>query len=541
MASGFDGPTLHRAMTLYAEALRFHREELNSLNVYPVPDGDTGTNMLHTQEAVTAALPPEEAGFQELGEAISRSSLMGARGNSGVILSQVLRGFCRGLSALPGQPAGPQELAAALSRASEEAYGAVARPVEGTVLSVLRDAAGAARARAGDVVGEVDCDAVLEAALTEARASLGRTTEALPALRDARVVDAGGKGIVLLLDALLAAARDEEPSEAIGKLGPVGRPEENEARTNPAGTLQFEVQYLLEAEDGAISGLRTALGRLGDSLVVVGGGGLYNFHVHTNEPGEAVEAGLEAGRPRNISIVDLARQSSACLAGQARDVRAAEQTCGMVAVSEGDGLARAFASLGAVVVAGGSGDDPLVDDLVAAIEAAPDRAVLVLPNHPDVVAAAELAAGRSPKRVLVVPARSIISGIAAATAFNPTISPEENAQAMAEAVDGSRAGELARAERDASTPAGAVRSGEWLGLVDGEIVSVGREVAEVAVEVAGRVAGEDCELLTLVVGSEAPEGQARAVGAALEKAFPRWELAVLAGGQRRRPYLIGAE
>jgi uncharacterized protein len=533
-----DAPTFRRAMSLFLDSLREHREELNSLNVYPVPDGDTGTNLLLTQEAVVAALNGWEGeGFGPLGEVVAQASLMGARGNSGVILSQVLRGLSERMP--PNGQAGPEELAAAFDHASSQAFRAVASPAEGTVLTVLRDSAGAATAAAAS---DRDASDVVDAALAAARSSLKRTRESHPDLKRAGVVDAGGKGVVLLLDAFRAALRDEPLSEPVGPLGPVGTEQADGAGVVGADPVfGFEVQYLLEASDGAMPSIRHSLEDLGDSLVVVGGGGLFNVHVHTNEPGLAVEVGLGGGEVRNLSIVDLKDQVQACIGGQARAVRVAEQTAALVAVADGDGLTQIFSSLGAIVVPGGPGNNPSVGELVAAIEAAPADDVVVLPNHKNIVPAAERAAAGSRKRVRVVASLSIPSGLSAAAAFNPLLPLDENAGSMAQAASGSRWGEVARAERDAETPSGKVRAGEWLGLVNGSAVSSGHGVAETAVDVSRRLVDDDSEILTLVAGADATMDERRAAEASIQQAFPALDVQVVLGGQPRYPFLIGVE
>jgi dihydroxyacetone kinase-like predicted kinase len=303
-------------MTAFAEGLRAHRSELDSLNVFPVPDGDAGTNLLATQEAVlasVAALPAGSgAGLPTLCRAVTDGSLMGARGNSGVILSQVLRGLCHVLAR--DEAAGAASLAAALSAAATEAYRAVVRPREGTMLSVLRDAATAARQAEGD---HADAEPVVEAAMAAARESLAGTREILPELREAGVVDAGGKGIVLLLDSLRSALLGVPLSEPVGPLGPVGREAVTELGSGVQVPFGYEVRYLLEAGDGDVDPLRAALADLGDSVVVVGGGGRYHVHVHTNDPAAAVEVGEVAGRTRDVAVADLAHQVEACLAGPA--------------------------------------------------------------------------------------------------------------------------------------------------------------------------------------------------------------------------------
>jgi uncharacterized protein len=527
-------------MSLFLDALREHEDEINSLNVYPVPDGDTGTNLRLTQESVVSALTGstgEESSFDDVGRVVSQASLMGARGNSGVILSQVLRGLCERMPR-NGHP-DPREVAAAFEHAGAEAYRAVARPAEGTVLTVLRDSAWAAIEVAERSDEALD---VVEAALAAARNSLARTQELHPDLKQAGVVDAGGKGIVLFLDALRAALADGLLTEPVGPLGPVGAELNGAAGLFDAEpALEFEVQYLLEAADEAVPGVRRSLGELGDSLVVVGGGGLFNIHVHTNEPGRAVDLGVGAGDVRNVSIVNLKGQVQACIGGQARAVRVAEQATALVAVAEGDGLTRTFASLGAIVVPGSPGNNPAVGDLLTAVEAAPAAEVVVLPNHRNIVPAAERAAAESWKRVRVVPSLSIPSGLSAAAEFNPMVALEENAESMEEAASACRWGEITRAERDAETPAGKVRKGEWLGLVEGKAVSLGGEAADTAVDVAGLLVGDDSEILTLVSGSDATDEETRAVEGSLRRGFPGLEVQVVPGGQPRYPFLIGVE
>jgi len=539
MPGTLDLATFRRALEIFAEELRRHREEIDSLNVYPVPDGDTGTNLLMTQEAVVTALasmPAERVGPEEVGTAISRASLMGARGNSGVILSQILRAMCERLPA--DGTLGPGGLAAALEHSAEEARRAVARPVEGTMLSVIRVASGAAtHAAASDRDGDVT--PVIEAALGEARRALARTTELLPELTRARVVDAGGKGIVLMLVALHAAVEGRTPSEPVGPLGPVGRSPADGVRAE----LDFshEVQYLLEADASSIATLRGALADIGESLVVVGGGRLYNVHVHTNEPGQAVEAGSRAGHTRNVQIADLKDRVTSCLGGQARAVRVAEQVCALVALAEGDGISRAFRSLGALVLEGGAGHNPTVADLAGAIEAAPSDAVVVLPNHRNIGPAAERAAGETSKEVWVVPSPSVPGGLSAAAAFNPLATLQDNAKVMEEAIGGCRSGALARAERDADTSAGPVKRGDWLGLAEGEVVAAGAGADATAAEVVRRLAAETAEMITLIVGADVTAGDRRLVEETLRGSFPSLELELLEGGQPAYPFLIGVE
>jgi DAK2 domain fusion protein YloV len=529
-------------MSRFAEALRQHRDELNSLNVYPVPDGDTGTNMLLTQEAVSKELGRvDHTEFSELSGAITRASLMGARGNSGVILAQVLRGFCERVSVESSESsADGLAVARGLEAASLEAYRAVGRPVEGTVLTVLADAARAAAAVARP---HADATLVADAALDAGRASLERTREMLPELRAAGVVDAGAKGMVLLLDALAATLSGREMTVPVGPIGPVAEEEAQGDRIVREIDFPFEVVYLLSAPDEAIPSLRSRLGELGDSLVVVGGDGMFKVHVHTTDPEAAVEVGQQAGNPRGVEVVDLREQvADHCLAGQARSVRVAEeQSTGLVAVADGEGLSQIFRSLGAVVVRGGPGNNPSVGDLLEAIEAAPAPAVLLLPDHENIAPAAHRAADESAKQVFVVPARSVPQGVAAAAAFHPTEDPERNAKAVSEAAEGCSAGEIAIAIREADTPAGQVREGDYLALAEDGVVALGADPVPLAVELVRRLRRPDHELITLFAGLDASDEKADAVERALREAFPDLEVEAHRGGQPGYPYLIGVE
>ncbi|HYU58592.1 MAG TPA: DAK2 domain-containing protein [Actinomycetota bacterium] len=535
MVEAVDARTLGAVMRLFGEALRAHREELNSLNVFPVPDGDTGTNMLLTQEAVTHALEGTDGDLGAMGEAIARASLMGARGNSGVILSQVLRGLSDRLCREEG--AGGTALAEALTEASVEATRAVARPQPGTVLTVLDEAAAAARAAA---TGGGDLPTVAAAALSAGEEALARTPELLPELKRAGVVDAGGRGLLLMFDALLAVVSGEPLSVPVGPLGPVGHTPLDAALEPASLAFSHEVMYLLEADDAAVPPLQARLAALGDSLVVVGGGGLYNVHVHVNDPEAAVDAGRGAGTLREVRITSLERDvAEHCLSGQARGVRVDERVS-LVAVALGGGLAELFRSLGARVVEGGPGSNPSVGELVAAIDAAPADSVLVLPNHPNAIPAAERAAAESAREVHVLMTRSIPQGIAAAAAHNPMADPADAHAALIEAAAACRWGELTRAVRDAETEAGPVRSGQWLALAEGGVQGIGDDPAPLAAALVAAL-GADRELLTVVTGADAVPSEAAAVEAAVRAAAPGLDVEVVRGGQPNYPYLIGIE
>jgi DAK2 domain fusion protein YloV len=530
-----DAAGLREAMSRFGRALEEHREELNSLNVFPVPDGDTGTNMALTQAAVVEALDGlDGGGFPELGRAIARASLMGARGNSGVILAQVLRGLCERLCR--GEAADATALAEALVLAAEEARRAVAKPLEGTALSVLSDAAAGAQqalANGGDVV------AVAGAALRSTRESVARTTELLPELREAGVVDAGGLGMLLLFDAVASTLAGHDLTEPVGPLGPVGRAQ---GRDPQPLDHRYEVMFLWEGRDDAMPELTQALARLGDSVVIVGGGGLYKVHAHVDDPDAAVSLAGD-GAARDVRVVDLAAEvAEHCVAGQARAVRAAEeQAVALVAVADGDGLIELFRSLGAVVVRRGPGNSPAAGDILAAIDAAPADSVLVLPNERNFEPVADRAASESPKAVHVLPVRSLMAGLSAAAAFNPMAAGEENRTSMSSAASACACGEITLAVRDADTPAGAVRVGDCMGTVGDEVRVVGQDPPSVAASLVRELLTDGQEILTIVVGADPSAQEAAAVEEAIRAAAPALEIEVHRGGQPHTLYLIGVE
>lgn len=566
MGAGLDASTLRRTMSLYLEALEEHREEIDSLNVFPVPDGDTGTNLVLTQRAVVETVGEAGDGsLGDVGEAISRAALMGARGNSGVILSQILRGFCERYCVELDRDADERldgrDVAAALVRADEEAGKAVAEPREGTILSVLHDAAVAGREAA-----ERDADpaAVLEAAFEAGAASLERTPELLEELREAGVVDAGGKGLVLLLDAMRAAISGEDLRTPVGPLGPVGHVEQAGGEGTRYG---YEVMYVIHVAGPALQPLRQSLDRIGDSLAVVGGGGLYQVHVHTDDPGRAVEEGIRTGgRLEQIRITSLDEQvAEHCVGGNGfRAVQPGEATGdtveggrpparetshALVAVAQGRGMVSLFESLGAEVVEGGPGSNPPVRELVEAIERTGGRVVFLLPNHRNVVPAAEAAAREADREVEVVRTESMAQGLAAAAAYVPgDAGPAGIATSMRASAEEMCWGEVAVAEKAASWSGGEIRAGDWLGLRGDDVLAVGDDAAKVAVELCAALGvsadGDSTicdELATLYLGADATDEDGERLAGALGDAFPHLEVEVQRGDQPRYPYLIGIE
>jgi DAK2 domain fusion protein YloV len=543
------GPVeLTAAIGRFRDGLRSHQELINRLNVYPVPDGDTGTNMALTLESVMTELAgvSDRDDMPQICQALSHGSLMGARGNSGVILSQILRGLADGFSA---GPAGPDEVVEALGRASEAAYQAVMRPVEGTILTVARGAAeGAAGAQAaGGLL------AVLEGAREAAAAALERTPEMLPVLKAAGVVDAGGSGLLLLLDALLSVTdgrpMPEPPPPPEGQPGfKRPAPEVGAGSEGDISGLRYEVMYLLEAQDESVPAFKDVWAGVGDSIVVVGGSGLWNCHIHTDDIGAAIEAALDAGRPRNIRVTDLLEQVE-----EERWVREAElheddewvgepPCTAIVAVATGGGIRRIFRSLGVhQVVAGGQSMNPSTAQILEAVDAAPADQVVILPNNKNIIPVAEQAAGMSSKAVRVVPTVGVPEGFAALLSYDPGAGGDSNAASMAEAAARVVACEVTRAVRDSQSPAGPISEGDWLGLSRQGIEVVQPTLVEACTALLEKLVTDEHEIVTIIEGEGAGPGETRRLTEWLAENRPLAAHEVHHGGQPLYPYLFSIE
>ncbi len=513
MPETLDAPAVRRWCAAGLTTLRAHQREIDELNVYPVPDGDTGTNLALTWAAGHEAVVAAEPGADPLA-VLARGALLGARGNSGVIVSQLLRGLA---DALAGSPAGGKELAVALRAAADSAWAAVAEPVEGTVLSVA-SAAAAGAARAG-----ADLVAVARAAASAAAEALARTPQQLAVLAAAGVVDAGGRGLCLLLDALVEALTGvTAPAAPVAPAPP--RPHAHEATGHG-----YEVQYLLEAP--SVDELKARLAALGESLVVVGDPPTWNVHVHVpvDDVGAAIEAGIEAGRPYRISVSRLPEP-----------VRPPTADRAAVVMATGAGLAELFAAEGAAVLGG----NPSTAEVLAAIRGTGSDRVVVLPNDPGRHAVATAAAREATAAgigVKVVPTRSPVQALAALAVRDPDRDFADDVIAMAEAAGACRYGEVCVAAREAFTVAGRCRPGDVLGLVDGEVNVIGTDLARVCRALVDRMLGGGGELVTLVLGAGAPAGLGDDLRAHVAEHWPFAEVTGYHGGQPLFPLLVGVE
>jgi fatty acid kinase len=517
-------------------SLETSRGRIDDLNVYPVPDGDTGTNLTLTVRAVADAVAEAEAADRPaLAHAVARAALMGARGNSGVILSQIVRGAADVL-AESTNGIDPPLTARALRGASDAAYRAVRRPVEGTMLSVIRELAEEAERRAiepeplGDLLVEL---------VRHGEDAVARTPEQLDVLREAGVVDAGGAGLVELLRGLAGAVSGETLPAAPVTPAPSG----SDAVHLEPSRYRYCTTFVVEGDALDRDALETQLEPLGDSLVVVGDETALKVHVHTDDPGAALSLGTAAGTIEGVEIANMHEQQ------ERRERRLslvppARAKSGVVAVVAGEGNRLLFETLaepvGTIrVVAGGQSANPSTAEIVAALEALDADEAVVLPNNPNVRLAAQHAAEHAELPAEVVPTDSIPAGLAALVAYDGARGAAENVAEMAAAAAAVATGEVTRASRDVALNGLAIRRGDWLGLAGGEPVAGGTDFVEVALGVVTRLLAEPRALLTMLTGAEPPP-----LDGLLERlasSRPELEVEVHEGGQPHYPLWLGAE
>jgi hypothetical protein len=531
---------LERVRSLVGAALaslETSRSRIDDLNVYPVPDGDTGTNLTLTVRAVAEAVgSAEPADRSALAHAVARAALMGARGNSGVILSQIVRGVADVLASSTNG-IDPALTARALRGASDAAYRAVRRPVEGTMLSVIRELAEEAERRAAesDPLGDLLVELV-----RHGEDAVARTPKQLEVLREAGVVDAGGAGLVELLRGVAGAVTGEfvpaAPDVASETAGP-------DAIHLEPSRYRYCIVFVVGGEALDRDDLEAKLEQLGDSLVVVGDETALKVHVHTDDPGSALSLGTAAGTIEGVEIANM-REQQEQRERRLSLVPSERVKSGVVAVVAGEGNRLLFESLawsvGTIrVVTGGQTANPSTAELAAALDGLEADEAIILPNNPNVRLVAEHAAAQAGRPAEVVPTDSIPAGLAALVAYDGSRGAAENAAEMAAAAAAVATGEIARASRDVELNGLAIRRGNWLGLADGEPVAGGDDFAEVAFELVDRLVAEPKTLLTLLTGAEPPplDGLVER----LASAHPELEVEVHEGGQPHYPLLLGAE
>lgn len=548
-AKTIDGVLLRDMVVAGAALLERNREAVDALNVFPVPDGDTGTNMSLTMASATREVNQKEyLNAGEAAAAVAKGALKGARGNSGVITSQLFRGFGRALADVDRIT--PVQFAAALKKGAETAYKAVMKPKEGTILTVARVIAEEAVKQAEKTPD--DYEALFTNILTTGEAILKKTQQMLPALTQAGVVDAGGRGLLLIYMGYAAVLRGEELPDDTGMAADGEESFEDDH-------LSGEMKYLYSAEFGIenlfpdiveedIDSFRRRLNRIGDCVRVSGDLSAVQVHVHTNEPGKALEFGLSLGELVSLKIENIAqlrREANPEQAAPKAEEKPAEpeKEMGMVAVSLGEGFNKIFHDLTVdQVVEGGQTMNPSIEDISEAVEKVNAKNVFVLPNNGNVILAAQQAATLvEDKKVFVIPTKNVAMGIAAAIACQPELPAEDNAARMDEAAQRVRTGTVTYAVRDTDLDDLHIHEGDIIGLYNGKIHTVGNNVHDVTRDLMKEIVTEDDELITVYYGKDVQEADAQALTDELAEAYDDCDVEMQMGGQPLYYYLVSVE
>jgi len=540
-AAVWDGPALLAAFRVAADALTHNRDRINALNVFPVPDGDTGTNMALTMRAAIDEAVASTGGSTAvslMADRVAYGALLGARGNSGVILSQILRGFAKALDdadAMDGR-----DLARALARARDTAYKAVMKPVEGTMLTVIRVAAERAEASARRTPL---LTTVLDEALTGARQALADTPNLLDILRQANVVDAGGQGIVVILDAIDAHAHGREVVAAVAPtLSASADFEALAGDTHGEDAFGYCTNFMIAGSAIPFDDVRAEIGSRGESAVIVGDDRIVKVHIHTEDPGALLTYAVRWGELSQIKIDNMNLQTRALRRDAPVFASPAVTGVAVVAVAAGDGIANVMRSLGATaIVAGGQTMNPSIQDLLSAVAGVAADCVVVLPNNGNIVMAANQLPGLSKKEIRIVPTRSIPQGLAALTAFLADRDLDANAMAMCGALGSVRSVEITTADKDATVDGVAVRRGDVIGLVDDRLVEAGDELIAVTIAALVHAMIEDAEVVTVITGADAPVDAGERLESVLAGSHPSIDVEIVDGGQPHYDFLIAVE
>jgi len=537
--SAVDGPGFKRLVKAALAWLQRHQTVINALNVYPVPDGDTGTNMVLTMQSAWAEIqdsPDHNVG--KVAHQMAHGALMGARGNSGVILSQIWRGFARSLDGKDVYHA--RDLAAACREAATTAYKGVVKPVEGTILTVARAVSDAATRSAEETD---DLVRVLEHMVFAAHEAVVLTPSLLPVLAEAGVVDAGGQGLFVILEGMLRhmrgepIAEDVELAEGVGLIATQLDPGE-------AG-YGYDVQFLVIGQELDVDAIRETITEMGECPLVVGDPVTVKVHVHVPDPGVPISFGASLGSLRDVVVEDMQAQYQDFIVERdlaKSTVPQPSRQIGVVSVVLGDGLARVFQSLGVgAIVHGGQTMNPSTQDLLEAIERLPAEQVILLPNNSNVILAAEQARALSEKPAAVIPSRSLPEGIAALLAINYQADFEDNVAAMTSAMEDVETGEVTTATRSATINGVEVADGQIIGLHNGELKVTGHTVEEVVQALLQKMDSDQREIITLYYGELVGEDEAEALAALLQQNWPDQEIEVVAGGQPHYHYILSAE
>jgi len=535
---GVDGPLFKRALLGSLSWLAANHEEANRLNVFPVPDGDTGTNMLLTlQSAVEDIKDSNAAEVSKIAKLASHGSLMGARGNSGVILSQIFRGFARAVEGKSSLT--PRELAAAFEEAANAAYRAVNKPTEGTILTVAREAGRAATAAASEPDASVP--SVIAAATQGARAAVLKTPSQLNILREAGVVDAGGFGLQIILEGMLKTV---EEVDAMPDRPAAARPQAAQAALElPEGGWGYCTEFLIEGTKLDTEAIRNQIEALGNSVMVVGEPELVKVHVHTDDPTRVIALAGRYGKLLKLNVGDMSTQHRRILESEAAGAKPPRPNgVGLVAVVAGSGLVEIFQGLGVdVIVEGGQTMNPSTQDMLIAIESVPYDEVILLPNNRNVILAAKQVASLTKKKVHVLETHSVPEGVAAVVAFRPDRSGAANVAAMKDEAERVQTIEVTHAVRDTRSNGLRVKKGDVIGLINEKLEFAGRDYAEVVNKALGKLGPDSYELVTVYRGAGASEDELENLQTAIRSNFPGLEVEVQQGGQQHYPFILSVE
>lgn len=548
-----NGPLLKEIFKGAVNYLISRKEEVNALNVFPVPDGDTGTNMSLTSKSALKQIESLEGDFTagDVSAAAARGALMGARGNSGVILSQLLRGFSEGLEGI--DEASTSDLAHAFKKASETTYKAVMKPIEGTILTVGRETADFAirhYKKAEDII------TFLEDVIVEANKSLDNTPNQLEVLKEAGVVDAGGKGLVVLLEGALKVLKGEDIADQ-SEDETLKKKAQKEVQFTEADTslkYGYCTEFIINTDYEDIDSLREKISPLGDCLLVVGGGGthLIKVHVHTNDPGIVLQHACELGLLQDIKIDNMRYQHREVLFDDAEVAEAKkreeeeelieEKDYSFITVSMGDGMTETFKSLGVdYVVAGGQTMNPSTEDFLKGVDKVGGKVIYLIPNNSNIILSAEQARDISDREIIVIPSKSVPQGIAAMLAFNEDASKEENKENMMEAVASVIDASITYAVRDTTINGKEIHKDDIIGIAAKDIISSGKTVYDVVTDTVDKLMDEDISLVTLFYGEDVNEEDAEVVREAIEEKYPDIDIDVIEGDQPIYYYIISLE
>ena len=548
-----NGPLLKEIFKGAVNYLISMKEEVNALNVFPVPDGDTGTNMSLTSKSALKQIESLEGDFiaGDVSAAAARGALMGARGNSGVILSQLLRGFSEGLEGI--NEATTSDLAHAFKKASETTYKAVMKPIEGTILTVGRETADFAirhYKKAEDPI------TFLEDVIVEANKSLDNTPNQLQVLKEAGVVDAGGKGLVVLLEGGLKVLKGEDIADQ-SEDETLKKKAQKEVQFTEADTslkYGYCTEFIINTDYEDIDALREKIAPLGDCLLVVGGGGshLIKVHVHTNDPGIVLQHACELGLLQDIKIDNMRYQHREVLFDDEEVAEAKkreeeeeiieEKDYSFITVSMGEGMTETFKSLGVdFVVAGGQTMNPSTEDLLKGVDKVGGKVIYLIPNNSNIILSAEQARDMSNREIIVIPSKSVPQGIAAMLAFNEEASKEENEKNMIEAIGSVVDASVTYAVRDTTIAGKEIHKDDIIGIASKDIISSGKTVFDVVTETVDKLMDEDISLVTLFYGEDVKEEDAEEVREAIEEKYPDIDIDVIKGDQPIYYYIISLE